>query len=45
MKLLEMLKTATENHTRKFSEVIARRCSVIKGAIKNFSKFTGKHLC
>ena len=45
MKLMEMLKSATENHSCKFSEVVAGRCSVIKGAIKNFSKFTGKHLC
>ena len=22
-----------------------RRCSVIKGALRNFAKFTGKHLC
>ena len=26
-------------------EVVARRCSVNKGVLKNFVKFTEKHLC
>ena len=26
-------------------EVVARRCSVKKGYLRNFAKFTGKHLC
>ena len=45
MKLLEMLKTATENHASKFSEAVARWCSVMKGVLKYSTKFTGKHLC
>ena len=27
------------------SEAVARRCSVKKGVLRNFTKFTGKHLC
>ena len=27
------------------TEVVARRCSVKKGVLRNFAKFTGKHLC
>ena len=27
------------------SEAVARRCSVKKGVRRNFTKFTGKHLC
>ena len=27
------------------AEAVARRCSVRKGVLKNFAKFTGKHLC
>ena len=27
------------------SEAVAQRCSVKKGVLKNFSKFTGKHMC
>ena len=26
-------------------EVVAQRCSIRKGVLKNFAKFTGKHLC
>ena len=28
-----------------FSEEIAQKCSVKKGILRNFSKFTGKHQC
>ena len=27
------------------TESAAERCSITKGALKNFAKFTGKHLC
>ena len=27
------------------TDAVARRCSVKKGALKKFAKFTGKHLC
>ena len=27
------------------SEAVAQRCSVEKSVLKNFSKFTGKHMC
>ena len=27
------------------TEAVVRRCSVKKGVLKNFTKFTGKHLC
>ena len=27
------------------SEAVAQRCSVKKGVLRNFTKFTGKHLC
>ena len=27
------------------SEVVARICSVRKGVLRNFIKFTGKHMC
>ena len=27
------------------SEAVVRRCSIIKGVNKNFTIFTGKHLC
>ena len=27
------------------AEAVARRCFFKKGALKNFAKFTGKHLC
>ena len=27
------------------SEVVVQRCSVTKGVLRNFVKFTGKHLC
>ena len=26
-------------------EAVVQRCSVKKGVLKNFAKFTGKHLC
>ena len=26
-------------------ETVARRCSIRKGILRNFAKFTGKHLC
>ena len=26
-------------------EAVAQRCSVRKGVLRNFTKFTGKHLC
>ena len=26
-------------------EAVAQRCSVKRGALKNFEKFTGQHLC
>ena len=28
-----------------FTEAVIRRCSVKKGVLRNFEKFTGKHLC
>ena len=28
-----------------FTEAASRRCSVKKGVLKNFAKFTGNHLC
>ena len=28
-----------------FTEAVIRRCSVKKGVLRNFAKFTGKHLC
>ena len=28
-----------------YTEEVAQRCSVKKGALRNFAKFTGKHLC
>ena len=28
-----------------FAEVVVHRCSVRKGVLRNFEKFTGKHLC
>ena len=31
------------NHLK--GQAVARRCSVKKGALRNFAKFTGKHLC
>ena len=27
------------------TEAVAQRCSVKKGVLRNFTKFTGKHLC
>ena len=27
------------------TEIVVQRCSVKKGVLKNFAKFTGKHLC
>ena len=27
------------------SEAVGQRCSVEKSVLKNFSKFTGKHMC
>ena len=27
------------------TEAVAQRCSVKKGVLRNFAKFTGKHLC
>ena len=29
----------------KDAEAVAQRCSVKKGVLRNFAKFTGKHLC
>ena len=29
----------------KVAEAVAQRCSVKKGVVKNFAKFTGKPLC
>ena len=29
----------------KILEAVVRRCSVKKGVLRNFAKFTGKHLC
>ena len=34
---------AEESKTKTFAEAVARRCSVKKGVIKNFAKFTGNH--
>ena len=28
-----------------FGETVVQRCSVKKGDLRNFAKFTGKHLC
>ena len=30
---------------RRYSEAVAQRCSVKKYFLRNFAKFTGKHLC
>ena len=30
---------------RELEEAVVRKCSVKNGALKNFAKFTGKHLC
>ena len=27
------------------SEAVVQRCSVTEGVLRNFAKFTGKHLC
>ena len=32
-------------NTFTYLEEVAQRCSVKKGVLGNFSKFTGKHLC
>ena len=32
-------------HNRQLLEAAAQRCSVRKGILRNFVKFTGKHLC
>ena len=37
---------SSKSSLRRFSEASSqRRCSVNKGALKNFTKFTGKHPC
>ena len=41
MKLLAQVNISSNLIT----EAVARRCSVEKGVLKNFAKFTGKHLC
>ena len=33
------------DYLRLMTEAVVRRCSVRKGVFRNFSKFTGKHLC
>ena len=33
------------HHYCYYSEAVARRCSMIKAVLRNFAKFTGKHLC
>ena len=38
-----LLRTSTENPAKFRS--IHRRCPVRKGVLRNFAKFTGKHLC
>ena len=30
---------------QQLTEIVVQRCSVKKGVLKNFAKFTGKHLC
>ena len=37
--------TNTSSLKKLYSGAVARRCSVKKGTLKNFAKFTGKHLC
>ena len=32
-------------HCLKYSESLGGRCSIKKGVLRNFAKFTGKHLC
>ena len=33
------------HHHCYYSEAVVRRCSIKKGVLRNFAKFTGKHLC
>ena len=37
-------KNTDESFAHFISETVARRCSVRKGVLRNFTKFTGKHL-
>ena len=34
-----------ENMLKKVTEAVPRRCSIRKSVLRNFAKFTGKHLC
>ena len=34
-----------EGQSKPATEAVVQRCSVKKGVLKNFGKFTGKHLC
>ena len=37
-------KLVDDSTTNSTTEAVARRCSVKKGVLRNFAKFTGKHL-
>ena len=45
-KLLHQIldKQVDDSTTNSTTEAVARRCSVKKGVLRNFAKFTGKHL-
>ena len=45
-KLLHQIldKLVDDSTTNSTTEAVARRCSVKKGVLRNFAKFTGKHL-
>ena len=36
---------ANQRQIKAFTEAVFQRCSIKKGVLKNFTKFTGKHLC
>ena len=41
----ELSLSQTASSLQKSTDVVARRCSVRKGVVRNFAKFTGKHMC
>ena len=40
-----VLTIITHLHLKYVPEAVVQRCSVKKGVLRNFTKFTGKHLC
>ena len=44
-KCAKIIKRSIQNNSNRNAEVVTRRCSVKKIVLKNFRKFTGKHLC